>query len=59
MTQIKINITKANLPLTQVKYDTMVARKDTINLSSRKTTKQIKENRKERVQLNTARSILK
>ena len=56
---MKINTTRANIPLTQREYDRLVEDKYTINLSNRLTTKQIKKRIAERKQFNTARSVLK
>jgi len=59
MKTIKINTTKANLPLSQREYDRIVNDKNTINLSNRLTTKQIKQKRIERAQKTQAKHILK
>ena len=59
MRKVEVNISKANLKLSQIEFDALVNNKTTINLSSRKTTKQIKETRRNRIQFNTARKVLK
>ncbi len=59
MKNIKIDISKADLKLTQIEFDAMVNNRNTINLSKRMTTKEIKRNRNTRIQFNTAKHILK
>ena len=56
---IKVDTTRANLTLDQRTYDNYVNDKNTVNLSNRKTTKQIKQSINNRKQFNTARSMLK
>jgi hypothetical protein len=59
MTKIKINIKNANTPLSQREYDRLAEDKNTINLSDRKTTKQIKRSIENRKQFNHIKEIMK